>query len=148
MAERKASLPPHAPSGAELTLGGIRYLVVSQLFNAFPNGTLDEVLLVAPASSRQSCAVVRAAEFGRVAELFATLAQSLPQHYFGYASTVTTYTGAEVFVRRGAGQLASTGGPGPVTLPTSGTVTYRAKSWLVFSFEAAPSTRVYLLIAP
>jgi hypothetical protein len=145
---RNANLPAHPPSGSELTLGGVRYLLVSQTFTAFPSGTLDEVLLVPPAFSRQPCAVVRAAEFGRVAELFARLANSLAQHYFGYASTVTIFTGVQVFVRRGASQLASTGGPGPAVLPTSGTVTYRGRPWLVFSFEPAASTCVYLLITP
>jgi hypothetical protein len=58
---------------------------------------------------------------------------------------VRLYTGARVFVRDGARQLASSGGSGPATLPASGTVSYQGTSWLVFSFEPRPPTRVYVL---
>jgi len=149
--ERYANLPSRPPSGATLTLGAVHYRPVSETDTAFPSGTLDEVILVAPAPAAvatRPCAAVRAGEFGRVAERFAKLAQSLSQHYPGYAATVSIYTGAQVFVRAGARQLASSGGAGPASLPTSGTVSYRGKSWLVFSFEPAASTRVYLLVPP
>jgi hypothetical protein len=151
VAERYGNLPSSPPRRAQLTLGGVSYRPVSETDNAFPSGTLDEVVLVAPASAAvatRSCAAVRTGEFGRVAERFAKLAQSLSQHYPGYATTVSIYTGAEVFVRAGARQLASSGGAGPASLPTSGTVSYRGKSWLVFSFEPAASTHVYLLVPP
>jgi len=42
-----------------------------------------------------------------------------------------------------ATQLATTGGAGPAVLPTNGTVSYQGTSWLVFSFQPRPSTRVY-----
>jgi hypothetical protein len=151
VAERNGNFPSSPPRGAQLTLGGVSYRPVSETDNAFPSGTLDEVVLVASASATvatRPCAAVRTGEFGRVAERFAKLAQSLSQHYPGYATTVSIYTGAEVFVRAGARQLASSGGAGPASLPTSGTVSYRGKSWLVFSFEPAASTRVYLLVPP
>ena len=83
-----------------------------------------------------------------MAARLAVLAPTLTQHYYGYAATVRIYTGAEVFVRDGARQLTSSGGSGPAVLPTSGTVSYQGRSWLVFSFEPSPPTRVYLLIAP
>ena len=149
--ERDASFPPAPPSGPALSLGGVRYRPVSETANAFPSGTLDEVILVAPAPAAlatRPCAAIRAGEFGRVAERFAKLAQSLSQHYPGYATTVSIYTGALVFVRTGTRQLASSGGAGPPSLPPSGTVSYRGRSWLVFSFEPATSTRVYLLVPP
>ena len=151
VAERDGNLPSRPPGGSELTLGGVSYRLVSETANAFPSGTLDELILVAPppaAVATQPCAAVRAGEFGRVAERFANLAQSLAQHYPGYAATVSIYTGALVFVRAGARQLGSSGGSGPASLPTSGTVDYRGRSWLVFSFEPAGSTRVYLLVPP
>jgi hypothetical protein len=91
---------------------------------------------------------VRAGEFGRIAERFARLAVSLPQHYAGFARTVTLYTGADVFVRDGTTQLASTGGAGPARIPSAGTVSYAGRSWLVFSFEPRPGTRVYVLAPP
>jgi hypothetical protein len=151
VAERYASFPAAPPSGSALSLGGVSYRPVSETDTAFPSGTLDEVILVAPppaAVATRPCAAIRAGEFGRVAERFAKLAQSLAQHYPGYATTVAIYTGALVLVRQGARQLASSGDAGPASLPTSGTVSYRGKSWLVFSFEPATSTRVYLLVSP
>ena len=151
VSERDAHFPAAPPSGSALTLGGVGYRAVAETFNAFPTGTLDAVILVAPpvaSLAKQSCAVVRADEFGRVAVRLARLASSLPEHYSDYAGTVRNYTGAEVFVRDGATQLATTDGAGPAVLPTSGTVSYQGTSWLVFSFEPRPSTRVYVLIPP
>jgi len=151
VAERNGNLPSSPPGGPQLTLGGVSYRLVSETDNAFPSGTLDEDILVAPAPAAvatKPCSAVRAGEFGRVAERFANLAQSLAQHYPGYATTVSIYTGGLVFVRAGARQLASSGGSGPASLPTSGIVDYRGRSWLVFSFEPAASTRVYLLVPP
>jgi hypothetical protein len=70
----------------------------------------------------------------------------LARHYHEYVVVVRSYTGAEVFVRDGTTQLASSGGPGLAVLPRSGAVSYQGKSWLVFSFEPRPPTRVYMLI--
>jgi hypothetical protein len=53
-----------------------------------------------------------------------------------------------VFVRSGANQLASSGGVGPVSLPQSGSVTYRGRSWTVFSFAPLRAARVYVLAPP
>jgi hypothetical protein len=146
-----ASFPPGQPTGSSLTLGGVTYQVVTGTYNAFPTGTLSAVILVpppAPSLTRQPCAIVRAGEFGRVGVRLAQLAPTLTQHYYGYASTVQIYTGAEVFVRNGATQVTSTSGAGPAVLPTSGTVNYQGRPWLVFSFEPRPSTRVYMLVPP
>jgi len=151
VAERYGSLPNRPPRGATLTVGGVAYRVVSETDSAFPRGTLEEVILVAPAPAAvatRPCAAIRAGEFGRVAERFAKLALALSQHYAGYATTVSAYTGALVFVRSGARQLASTGGEGPASFPAGGTVNYGGRRWLVFSFEPAASTRVYLLVPP
>jgi hypothetical protein len=151
VAEMGANFPGAPPSGSVLTLGGVSYRAFARTFSAFPAGTLSAVLLVAPPAAslaKQPCAIVRAGEFGHVAVRLAQLAPTLTQHYYGYASTVRIYTGAEVFVRRGASQVTSTSGSGPAVLPTSGTVSYQGKTWLVFSFEPRPSTRVYVLVSP
>lgn len=151
VAERYAAFPTARPSGPELTIGAVSYRVLSETYSAFPRGTLNAVILVAPPPAQvrlERCTVVRAGEFGRIAERFASLAVSLPEHYPGFARTVSIYTGADVFVRRGATLLASAGGAGPARLPASGTVSYRGRRWLVFSFEPRPSTRVYVLAAP
>jgi hypothetical protein len=152
VAERGASFPATPPSSSRLTLAGVNYSPVVETYNAFPAGTLSAVILVAPPApslTRQLCAVVRAGEFGRVAVHFTQLLGiPLARHYHEYVVVVRSYTGAEVLVRDGATQLASSGGPGPAVLPTSSTISYQAKSWLGFSFEPHPPTRVYLLIPP
>jgi hypothetical protein len=151
VAERGAGFPLTRPSGSSLTLGGVVYHAVTETYNAFPTGTLQAVILVAPPAAsvaRQPCPIVRAGEFGRVGVRLAQLAPTLAQHYYAYAATVRIYTGAEVFVRNGARQLTSSGGPGPALLPTGGTVSYQGRTWLVFSFEPRPSTRVYMLVPP
>jgi hypothetical protein len=151
VAERGASFPAAVPRGASVTLGGVDYHPVIETYKAFPSGTLSAVILVAPppaSLTAEPCATVRAQEFGRVAERLTNLLGPLAQHYSGYSTWVRIYTGAEVFVRSGATQLASAGGTGPAVLPTSGTVSYQGTTWLVFSFQPFASTRVYLLIPP
>jgi hypothetical protein len=142
------ALPATQPSGSTLRLGAITYHLVSEVDRAYPTGNVTLVLLVPPpasAVSAQPCAAVRAAEFGKVAGRFARLARGLTAHYHAYAATVTLYSGALVFVRDGAQQLASSGGAGPATIPHAGTVSYEGRSWDVFSFVAAAPARVYVL---
>jgi hypothetical protein len=154
VAQRGARFPAAPPNGSGRTLRGVRYSLVTEIYNAFPSGTLSAVILVAPpARSRvsQPCATVRAGEFGRVAGRLTGLLGPLVQHYYGYAFWVQIYTGAEVFVRDpdGTQLTSSTGaGAGPAVLPASGTVSYQGKNWLVFSSTPYPPTRVYMLIAP
>jgi hypothetical protein len=148
VAERNASLPPVPPAGSALTLARTRYAVVRQTFRSFPTGPLEEVLLVPPPSrslQRASCDSVRAGEFGRIAARLAALATALRKQYPGYAATVHIYTGAEVFVRDGARQIASSDGAGPRHLPRTGSVSYQGRRWVVFSFEPRPPARVYVL---
>jgi hypothetical protein len=151
VAERYASLPPAPPAGSALTLARTRYAVVRQTFRSFPTGTLEELLLVPPPSlslRRANCDSVRAGEFGRIAARLAALATALRKQYPGYAATVHIYTGADVFVRDGAKQLASSDGAGPRPLPRTGSVSYHGRHWLVFSFEPRPPARVYVLAPP
>ena len=62
------------------------------------------------------------------------------------------YTPGPIFVLNGASevagsnQLSTDGGPAPPqNLPQSGSVTYDAKRWLVYSFEPFPPDRIYVL---
>jgi len=151
VAERGGNLPMTRPAGPALSLGGVAYHVVTRTYPAFPTGRLAEVMLLAPPAlslTAETCAAVRAGEFGRVAERLARLTPGLSQNYDGYANSAHIYTGAEFFVRDGATQLASSGGAGPAVIPKRGSVSYLGRHWLVFSFEPHPPTRVYLLIAP
>ncbi|HEX4033019.1 MAG TPA: hypothetical protein VHX66_01120 [Solirubrobacteraceae bacterium] len=148
VAEWGASFPASEPSASSLILAGRRYLLARQTFAAFPSGALDELQLIAPppaALSRSTCASVEAGAYGAVAVRFARLATSLARAYYGYAATVTLYTGALVFVRSGTQQLASSGGPGPTSLPRSGAVSYRGRTWLDYSFAPEEAARIYVL---
>jgi hypothetical protein len=146
--ESYGRVPSALPRGATIAVGGTTYRVQAQAMTAFPSGPMTFAQLIPPPAAgvaEQPCAAVRAAEFGRVAARLAKLAPSLPTHWTGYAGAVHTYTGALVFVRQGARQLASSGGAGPATIPGSGTVTYEGRAWLVYSFRPSPPARVYLL---
>ena len=144
---------PHAPPhGASLIVRGVRYGVQEMTYNAFPAGTLTAVLLippVSPALASNTCASVRAGEFGRVARRLTTLLGPLAQHYYGYTYWVHLYTGASVYVRNPDGsQIASSDGTDPDELPLGGTATVNGQTCLVYSFEPNPAVRVYLLVPP
>jgi hypothetical protein len=148
VSEWGASFPASEPAGPSLALAGRRYLVERQTFAAFPSGALDELQLIAPPPAvllRSSCATVDAGAYGAVAVRFAHLATSLARAYYGYAATVTLYTGALVFVRSGTQQLASSGGAGPPSLPKAGAVSYRGRTWLDYSFMPEGIARIYVL---
>jgi hypothetical protein len=153
VAQRYGAFPAALPKGSRMTLAHERYAIVSQTFNAFPSGTLTEIMLVAPAAATlgsMSCSALRAMEFGRVARRLAALATDLPDQYSAYASTVAIFTGISVFIRSGHQLLGTSGGIGPATPPLSGTVNYEGRSSLVYSFQPLPGSkvRVYLLIPP
>ena len=146
------SFPRTRPTANTLTVGNVRYLLVTRTYGAFPSGALRAVILVPPpatAATVQSCDTVRAAEFGRVASRLTGLLGPVAQHYFGYAYWVHVYTAAKVFVLDPDGTvLATSDGSDPPSLPLSGSVSYERQSWLVFSFEPQPPVRVYLLVSP
>lgn len=145
-------LPAQLPSGPTVQLKHARYLAVSETYDAFPTGTLQALLLLAPPAAAlraTPCAKVRADEFGRIAQRLVVLLG--PQDLHGYAFWIRVYTGAEVFVRDPSGlQLTSSPVPdiGPTVLPASGTVSYEDATWLVFSFQVSPGDLLYMLIAP
>jgi hypothetical protein len=153
VAQRYGAFPAALPKATSMTLSHRRYAIVSQTFNAFPSGTLVEIMLVAapkPSLALMPCPALRAAEFGRVAERLAALATDLPRQFSAYAVTVAMFSGIDVFVRNGRRLLGTSGGAGPAKPPDSGTVDYQGRTWLVYSFEplAVSGARVYLLIPP
>lgn len=144
-----STVPRRLPLSGRVSFGGVSSLISSQEFGAFPSGTLRLSLLVVArsgAEAARACPLVALDELGNVAAHLARLFNPLPRHYGPYAQTVGIYTGALVFVRDGATQLATTAGAGPLTLPTRGTVSYLGASWAVFSFEPRPPARIYLLV--
>ncbi|MGA2006714.1 MAG: hypothetical protein ABSH27_04040 [Solirubrobacteraceae bacterium] len=147
--ERGAQFPKLEPAGATVALGGLRYSSQTLTYDAFPSGTLDAVIALPPptaALSEQSCGAVAVAEIGRVAERLALRFHPLAASYGNFVEVVHSETGADVVVRIGLRVIAGSGGPGPLTLPSSGTVSYEDRLWSVFTFAPTPPARVYLLI--
>jgi hypothetical protein len=150
VAQLGATFPKAEPTGATLTLGGVRYASEALTYDAFPSGTLDAVIAVpAPAAALagESCAAVDVSEIGRVAERLALRFHPLAANYRNFVQVVNSETGAVVVVRIGERVIAGSGGPGPLTLPSQGTVSYEDRLWSVFTFAPTPPARVYLLVA-
>ena len=141
--------PYLAPGGTGVNLGVIHYSTATLTYRAFPNGTLSAVIAVPPPPSltAQPCAAVVVGEIGRVVERIAARFHPLAASYGAFVQTAHSYTGAIVVVRIGMRAIAGSEGPGPATLPTSGTVSYLGKNWSVFSFAPTPPAQIYLLIA-
>jgi hypothetical protein len=141
--------PLAQPAGASLTLDGTDYGAVSLTYNAFPTGTLVAVLAVpAPTlqAQSQSCAAVSLTESERVIKRIAARFQPLAARYENFVETVHADTAALVIVRIGLRAIAGSEGPGPATLPQSGTVVYEGKTWSVFSFAPTPPARIFVLV--
>jgi hypothetical protein len=149
VAERGGTFPKLEPVGATVALAGVRYSAQTLTYDAFPSGTLDAVIALAPptaAQSEQSCGAVVVGEIGRVAERLALRFHPLAASYGNFVEVVHSETGADVVVRIGLRVIAGSGGPGPLTLPRSGTVSYEDRLWSVFTFAPTPPAMVYLLI--
>jgi hypothetical protein len=136
---------PTTPSnGTTVTIAGSTYRASVMHAGAFPSGSLEIALFTKePAASSRSCAAVRSAAWGNVAAHIAARFKPLPPHYKDLVDIVRSATNGVAFVRAGSRQLA--GSHGPARLPLGGTVTYRGRSWAVFSFEPVPPARIYVL---
>jgi hypothetical protein len=141
--------PARQPAAATLTLDGSAYAAVTETYNAFPTGTLAAVLAVPSptlAQQSQSCAAVSLAESERVIKRIAALFHPLAARLENFVETVHSDTAALVIVRIGLRAIAGSEGPGPATLPPSGTVVYEGKTWSVFSFAPTPPARIFVLV--
>jgi hypothetical protein len=71
------------------------------------------------------------------------------QAVLGYADTIHTITGAQVFVRAGSRALGGSASPAPSSIPTEGQMSYRGTRYTVYSFPGIgfPSValRTYVL---
>ena len=136
--------PRAVSTGATVTIAGSTYRANMMQAGAFPSGSLQIALFVKePAAASGSCMMVRSAAWGSVAAHIAARFKPLPPHYKDLVDIVRASTNGVAFVRAGSKQLA--GGPGPARLPLNGTVTYRGRSWSVFSFQPVPPARIYVL---
>jgi hypothetical protein len=141
--------PFRQPAGPQVSLAGTSYAAVTLTYNAFPSGMLSAVIAVplpTATLSAEPCMAVVVGEIGRVAERIAARFNPLAASYAGFVETCHADTGAIVVVRIGLRAIGGSNGPGPPILPLSGTVSYLAKNWSVYSFAPTPPARIYLLI--
>jgi len=145
-----ARFPRVQPIAPRLRLSGSAYAFQSETYNAFPTGTLTAVLAIPippPAVTAKSCAAVTLAETRRVVLRIAARYHPLAARYTNFVETAHADTGVLVIVRIGLRVIAGSGGPGPLAIPTAGTVSYLGRIWSVFSFAPTPPARVYVLVA-
>jgi hypothetical protein len=139
------------PDAGPFVYRGSSYEAFSFNAQAFPTGPLRITLLVAaPRSSALSCAAVKAAELGRVAQTVWHRFTVLGAPVSSYVRTLHGLTDGLIYVRSGSRQLAGSTQPGPSRLPSAGPIRYRGTSFRVTSFAASvsgASARVYQLVA-
>jgi hypothetical protein len=144
-----ASIPRQGP----LTFGGVAYVTHTLDAVAFPSGPLQIYLLArrpSPPFVTRTCFQVKVAALGNVGVYVSRRFVLSNSSYGSYVSVTHDLTHALVLVRDGSRQLAGSVRSAPALLPDSGTVTYRGKSYGVFSFPAHASgghpIRIFLLV--
>jgi hypothetical protein len=150
VAGQLAPAPPGIPDHGPVSYRGGAYRAFSFPARSFPGGPLRISLLVpVPRGlAAEGCAQIRSAELGHAAELISRRFKLTPASSASYIKLVRTLTDGLLYVRAGARQLAGSTRPGPGRLPSSGTVSYRGRSYLVSSFTAPSSVgrvRIYEL---
>jgi hypothetical protein len=139
--------PATVHNGDLVTGNGLGYRVHVVSAVAFPTGALQVALFVPDhtnATAGHSCAAVRLAAWGRIAMHIAARFKPLAGSYKAFVDTLQGSTGGVVFLREGSEQLAGPHG-GPKQIPSSGTVTFKGRSWPVFSWRPTPRVRAYFL---
>ncbi len=147
LAPGPATIPDHGP----VSYRGVSYQAFSLAAMSFPMTSLRISLLVptAPSLARSSCAEIRVAELGDVARRISRRFTLSPVNFSSYIRATQPLTGGLIYIRSGSRQLAGSSQPGPATLPDSGTVDYRGRSYGVSSFTTASqvgTVRIYQLV--
>ena len=148
--------PARVPAHGSLTFRGTVYQTFAFAARAFPSGPLEISLLVPvrPSLAQRTCAEIRTDELGDVARRVSRRFSLEPSNLDAYIHATAPLTGGLIYIRgtgAGARQLAGSTQPGPRKLPLLGTVTYRGRTYSVFSFSAPSSVgelRIYQLIRP
>ncbi len=139
--------PAGVRDGQFVTVGGKSFEAHVLRTRAFPTGMLAAVLFVPRASgavAARSCTDVRVLDgWGSVAKHIASRYSPLAANYPALVDTLHGSSGGFAYVRAGSRLLA--GGSTPASIPSSGAIRYRGRSWSVFSWEPVPPARVYLL---
>jgi hypothetical protein len=142
--------PAAIPTHGSVSYRGRSYQAFSFSAQAFPSGALRVSLLVPVSGSlaSQSCAALKVAELGRVAERISRRFTLSPSSFGSYVKTTASLTGGLVYVKAGSRELAGSSQPVP-NLPTQGTVKYRGAIYGVSSFTAPSEVgqvRIYQLV--
>jgi hypothetical protein len=143
--------PAAIPDLGPVDYRGASYEAFSFRAEAYPQGPLRISLLVplARSLSRSSCAAIKVAALGRIAQRLWHRFSLAGAPASAYVHSSQALTDSLSYVRSGAHQLAGSTQPGPPRLPDHGSVRYRGVTYGVSSFvatTAAGSARVYLLV--
>jgi hypothetical protein len=135
-----ASIPQHGP----VTYRHVTYQAFSFNATAYPSGPLRiSLLLPLPGGlSAKSCAEIKSAELGVVAQRVSLRFKLSPSDFSSYVGLVHILTGGLTYIRSGFHQLAGSTGPGPSRLPSAGTVKYHGTTYQVASFQAPSSVGI------
>jgi hypothetical protein len=142
-----ASIPNHGPVDYRHTT----YEAFSFNASAYPSGRLRVSLLVPvpPSLSTKSCAAIKTAELGLVAQRISRRFTLSPNSFSSYIKLVRTLTNGLLYIRSGSHTLVGSTRPGPAHLPSSGALRYHGRDYEVSSFTAPASVgqvRVYVLV--
>lgn len=142
-----SSIPDHGP----VSYRNISYQAFSFNAGAYPSGRLRVSLLLPLSASpaAKSCAQIKSAELGLVAQRISRRFKLAPSNFLTYAKLTRTLTHGLVYIRAGSRKLGGSPGSGPSRLPSSGTVAYRGSDYVVSSFAAPTSVgqvRVHVLV--
>ncbi len=140
-----AALPDEGP----VTYRGARDQAVSFDAENVPASRLTVTLLVPAPPAGLGCAAIRVFELGHVTQTMWRRFVEVSAPPSAFVKSAASLTGALVYVRAGARQLAGNTIPGPAHLPAAGTVSYRGVLYSVTSFgthTAAGAVRVFALI--
>jgi len=138
--------PLNVANGASISLAGRQFQPRILTMNAFPRGTLRVALLVpkpGAAATSQTCAAVRLAAWGSIAQHIAARFKPLSAHYDDLVSVLRATTGFRAFVTSDGRRVA--GGSGPRKLPLSGAFRFDGQTLSVYSWSPSAGVRVYLL---
>ena len=134
-------------TGATATIAGSTYRANVMEAGAFPSGSLQRALFAEErAAASGPCQTVRSAAYGERPR-----PASRPASSRSHPTTRNWLTSCARRHRRrslhlGAGSKAARGRcRSSEGSPLSGTVTYRGRSWSVFSFEPVPPARIFVL---
>jgi len=135
-----ASIPQHGP----VSYRHVVYQAFSFNASAYPSGGLRiSLLLPLPGGlTSKSCAEIRSAELGVVAQRVSRRFKLSPSDFSTYVGLVHVLTGGLTYIRSGTHQLAGSTSPGPSRLPSTGAVKYRGVTYHVASFQAPSSVGI------